>query len=637
MVQAAVTAVVLCQLRRWLDRSMLGLCFSFVFLPGLAIRADEPAQQPAILRDRALDRSQQDFVPLPGFTTDDEYSPPLRWPIDPPLGYAGPSGIAPREEQENSHFVPLEDRWRIGFPEWDRYGREHPPLDEYPYVRGAWYDPYHQNVLKGDYPILGQHNFLNLTITEDLLLEGRQVPTPTTPFESTSDPNSNDFFGDPDQFFLSNNLVVSADWVHGDGAFKPADWRVKVTQIFNVNHLVVDELGIVNPNVQRGTARMRADYALEEWFFETKLADLSPDYDFVSVRAGSQPFVSDFRGFVFADVNRMVRLFGNRDANRDQFNVIWVDQTEKDTNSFLNTFDDRHQNTVILNYYHQDFIWPGYTAQLSYLYNRDGPSFKFDQNDFLVRPDPVGVFAPHKVQAHYLGWNGDGHINRVNITHSFYWVLGKDDLNPIAGEPQNINAQMFAAEASYDRDWMRFRTSYFFASGDSNVSFGNHQATGFDTILDNPNFAGGQFSYWNRQQIKLFGVNLVNRLSLVPDLRSSKLQGQSNFVNPGLQLFNLGVDADLTPKLKVIANGNVLWFNQTEVLKTFVFQQNIGNFIGTDLSIGAEYRPHLNNNILVIGGISCLIPGKGFRDLYNPLVGKVDTLAAGFLNVALTY
>jgi hypothetical protein len=81
-----------------------------------------------------------------------------------------------------------------------------------------------------------------------------------------------------------------------------------------------------------------------------------------------------------------------------------------------------------------------------------------------LRADPVGVFAPHKVRVHYLGWNGDGHINRVNITHSFYWVLGKDDLNPIAGEPQNINAQMFAAEVSYDRDWMRFRTSYFFAS-----------------------------------------------------------------------------------------------------------------------------------------------------------------------------
>ena len=139
-----------------------------------------------------------------------------------------------------------------------------------------------------------------------------------------------------------------------------------------------------------------------------------------------------------------------------------------------------------------------------------------------MRPDPAGVFAPHEVNAHYLGWTGDGHINRFNITHAFYWVLGKDELNPIAGEPQNINAQMFALELSYDRDWMRFRTSYFFASGDSDVSFGNHEATGFDTIFDNPNFAGGQFSYWNRQQIKLFGVNLVNRLSLVPDLRQQQ-------------------------------------------------------------------------------------------------------------------
>jgi hypothetical protein len=352
---------------------------------------------------------------------------------------------------------------------------------------------------------------------------------------------------------------------------------------------------------------------------------------------GSQLFVSDFRGFVFADTNRMIRLFGTRFANRDQFNIVWVDQTEKETNSFLNTFDDRHQNTVIVNYYRQDFIWPGYTAQLSYHFNDDGPSFKFDENEFLVRPAPVGVYAPHRVTAHYLGWAGDGHINRLNISHAFYWVLGRDDLNPIAGEPQNINAQMFALELSYSPDWMRFRASYFYASGDSNVRFGNRNATGFDTIFDNPNFAGGQFSYWQRQQIKLFGVELVNRFSLVPDLRATKIEGQPNFVNPGLQLINLGVDADLTPKLKMIGNVNFLWFNQTEVLRTLVFQEDIATHIGTDLSLGAEYRPRLNNNVLLVGGISCLIPGGGFKDLYQPLVGRVETLVAGFLNATLLY
>jgi hypothetical protein len=592
---------------------------------------------PAILRDDAIDRHGRDVVQLPSAISDEPYFPPLLWPVDPPLGYAGPSGIAPREMQTSSHFVPMEDRWRIGFPEWDRHDQGQNPTTDVPYAAGSLWDPYRQNVLKGDYPILGQHTFLNITAINDLIIEGRQVPTPTTPFESTADPNQEEFFGDPDQFFLNNNIVLSFDLNHGDAAFKPTDWRLRVTPIFNVNHLVVDELAIVNPDVRRGTARGRFDFALEEWFIESKLADIGPEYDFISVRAGSQLFVSDFRGFVFADTNRMVRLFGNRETDREQYNLVYVDQTEKDTNSTLNTFDDRHQNTLIANYYRQDFIWPGYTFQLSYHFNHDSPSEEFDKNDFLVRPAPAGVFAPHTINAHYLGWAGDGHINEINISHAFYWVLGKDDLNPIAGEEQNINAQMFALELSYSPDWLRFRASYLFASGDSDVSFGDKNATGFDTIFDNPQFAGGQFSYWQRQQIGLFGVQLVNRFSLIPDLRSTKLQGQQNFVNPGLQLLNLGVDAEVTQKLRLISNVNFLWFNQTEVLQTFVFQEDIATRIGTDLSLGFEYRPRLNNNIIFTGGISTLIPGGGFSDLYRPLVGKVDTLAAGFVNAVLAY
>jgi hypothetical protein len=392
-----------------------------------------PSDEPRRFGPPVLEAPLPDFIPLPELAEQPVLM--LRWPVDPPLGYSGPSGILPREEpdSESSHFIPMEDRWRVGFPEWDRYGQEHPFLFEYPYAEGSLWDPYHQNVLKGDYPILGQHTFFVLTAVENLLLETRQVPTPTTPFESTADPDQEEFFGDPDQFFLNNNLVLSLVVNHGDGAFKPVDWRIKLTQIYNMNHLVVDELGIVNPDVRRGTARFRQDYATEEYFVEAKLADLSPDYDFLSVRAGSQPFVSDFRGFLFADINRGVRLFGTGNANRDQFNLMWLDQTEKETNSLLNTWDDRHQNTVIANYYRQDFIWPGYTSQVSYHYNRDQADFLFGKNDTLVRPDPVGVFAPHEVNAHYIGWAGDGHINRFNISHAFYWAVGHDELNPIAG------------------------------------------------------------------------------------------------------------------------------------------------------------------------------------------------------------
>ena len=190
-------------------------------------------------------------------------------------------------------------------------------------------------------------------------------------------------------------------------------------------------------------------------------------------------------------------------------------------------------------------------------------------------------------------------------------------------------------ELSYDRDWVRFRTSFFWASGDSNPN--NKHATGFDTILDNPNFAGGGFSYWQRQAIKLFGVNLTNRMSLVPDLRASKTEGQANFVNPGLQLFNVGMDLDLTPKFRVINNCNFLWFDETESLKTFTFQGNIRDYIGVDLSTGFEYRPLLSNNAILTAGLSMLIPGGGFKDLYNRLTDSVNPMLAAFMQVELAY
>src|SRR5262249_58391445 len=134
----------------------------------------------------------------------------------------------------------------------------------------------------------------------------------------------------------------------------------------------------------------------------------------------------------------------------------------------------------------------------------------------------------------------------------------------------------------------RLGTPYLWAYGDENI---NHKhATGFDAIFDNPNFAGGDFSFWQRQAIRLFGVNVTNRGSLLPNLRSSKTQGQSNFVNPGLHLANFGFDVDVTPKLRVINNVNFLWFDNVNVLRQFVFQQQIGNYIGADLSTGVEYR-----------------------------------------------
>ena len=598
----------------------------------------EPGAFPQRRNPEVLDRPiEQQVTPsvVPAMAQFDELLVPE---TDPPRGFTGPSGIIPTEQQENSHFVPVPDRWRLGYPRVDRYGLSYPYTVDYIGTEGHWWDPYNQNVLKGDFPIIGQHTFMNITATSQTLFDYRQTPIGTTPFESTSSAPQEEFFGDPNQFAINQNFFLRMDLNHGNTtAFKPLDWQIRLAPAFNFNELNVKELAVVNPDVREGRRRFR-DHSilLQEYFGEVKLADLSPDYDFISARAGNQLFNSDFRGFLFFDTNRAVRLFGSKYSNRHQFNVLFYDMVEKDTNSGLNTYEDRHQNILIANYYVQDFIFPGYTAQASFHMNNDQPSTQFDRNNFLVRPDPVGIFQEHRVEAYYFGFAGDGHMGRFNVSNAFYWVTGRDGKNPIGGQELDINATMAAIELSYDRDWARFRASFFYSSGDGNAN--DQDAEGFDTIMDNPVFAGGEFSYWQRQAIQLFGVQLVNNRSLVPNLRSSKTQGQSNFTNPGLLLFNVGLDMDLTPKLRTIMNANYLMFDETEVLSTYTFQSDIDPEIGLDLSVGFEWRPFHNDNAIILFGVSALIPDEGFKDLYSTYGDNdVETMFASFFEAILTY
>ena len=562
--------------------------------------------------------------------------PLFRYPVYPPAGYTGASSVVPSEAQETSHFVPLEDRWRMGVAPGDRYGKGHPRLDDYPYAPGNVFNPFTQNFLKEDFPIIGQHTFFDMKVISRTIANWRQVPTPNTPFESTPTPGQEDFYGNPNGFFFLQYYTLAFELNHGDKAFKPNDWRLKIAPVFNTNYLEVYENGVVLPDVKQGTRRSRGFAALEEWFIEAKIADLSPDYDFMSIRGGSQPFTSDFRGFIFSDLNRAIRIFGTRLANRDQFNLIVFDQREKDTNSFLNSFDDRGQEIIIANYYRQDFLWPGHTAQVSFHYDHDQKSLKYDKNGFLVRPDPIGIATPHEVNACYAGIATDGHINELNVTSAFYYAFGHDTLNQLALQPVDIGATMAALELSYSPDWIRFRSSVFFASGDRDPFDG--QGGGFDAIIDNSQFAGGEFSFWVRQQIKLLGTNLKNLLSIYPDLRASnKFQSQANFVNPGLQLYNVGVDFELTQRTRLITNCNFLFFDTTKSLELLVFQDNIPQSIGTDLSMGLESRPFLNNNCIIRSGVSGLITGGGFDALYGNIDGQSDNLFAAFIDAEVAF
>jgi hypothetical protein len=524
-------------------------------------------------------------------------------------------------------FEEVRDRWRLRLPIWQRY----PEDTESPFVRGRRLNPFNQNVLKGDLPIAGENLFLNLTLVSETPFEYRRVPTPSG--VSTEREDGDEFFGDSRQYAVLPTGAFSVELFRGSTSFQPRDWAVRVTPVVSVNYVSTKERNGLNASPEEGPTRRREFLSLQEAFGEVKVANVGPNFDFISVRGGIQPFNSDFRGFLFRDTNLGVRAFGTWGRNRNQWNVAFFDQLEKETNSDLNLRELRKQRVLIANWYRQDFLVDGYTISPSFHANWDqADEFFFDENGFLVRPSPIGEIRLHEVTAYYGGFGGDGHWGRLNLTHQFYQAFGTDEFNGIAGRETRINAQFAAAEVSVDKGWWRPKLSVVWASGDADPE--DDEARGFDAIIDNPNIAGGPFSFWVRQGIRAAStsVGLVGRSSLLPSLRSSKAEGQANFVNPGLFLLNGGLDADLTTKLRLTANVNYLRFDKTETLQKIFFQGEIDKAIGVDSSVGFQYRPWLNDNVIISGGASIFTPGTGFKQILTR-----NVLYTPFVVLTLTY
>ncbi|PYQ38645.1 MAG: hypothetical protein DMF77_23595, partial [Acidobacteria bacterium] len=191
-----------------------------------------------------------------------------------PVPTATPAPPAPKLP-ETPDFVPVRSRWDLPFPADPRW------------PRGKLVDPYNQNILKGDKPVAGNSLFLVLTGSLESPFEGRNLPVGSG--VSAERAGSQEFFGRYGQFFTSPRATVSAEVFKGQTAFKPKTFALKATGVFNLNYLRASERNVVHIDPREGQTRRREDASLEEAFAEVKLADLSPNYDVVSVRAGIQP------------------------------------------------------------------------------------------------------------------------------------------------------------------------------------------------------------------------------------------------------------------------------------------------------------------------------------------------------------
>ena len=550
---------------------------------------------------------------------------PLKYPL-PPID---PTKVEPPAPYHVRESISVPDRWRI----MESLGFKFP-----------WYDPYNPNVWKGDKPFTplakwGSDWFVALSAISDTLVESRRLPTPVGA-QSSDRAAANDVFGRNRQNVLVQTIILSGALVKGNTTFKPPDYEFRIVPAIQINHARIQEVRGVRIEPRAGRNRTDTHIGLQELFGDVHIRNVSDRYDFDSLRVGIQPFISDFRGFVFQDVPFGVRWFGIRDNNQWQYNIGAFRRLEKDTNSGLNDIGQRlrRDDVFVANVYRQDFPVFGHTTQATLIYNRNRESSAdyYDRNGFLVRPAVLGDARPRNYDVGYIGISGDGHFGRWNLTTSVYAALGTDQRHPLAQRKQKIRAGFAAAELSRDFSWIRLRANALVASGDNNPFDG--KATGFDAIFENPQFAGADSSFFIRQAVPLIGgggVTLSSRNGILPSLRSSKEQGQSNFVNPGLRLIGVGADVDVTPQLRLTTNLSKLDFMDTTVLSVLRNQNITSKDLGVDLSVGLQYRPFMSQNVVLTTSAAALLPGKALKQLYDE--NKRGPQYSVLLNLVLTY
>ena len=294
-----------------------------------------------------------------------------------------PGAVDPAPVDAVGAFVPLPDRWRI----MEALGFKFP-----------WYDPYNQNIWKGDKPMKipgldGDDWFFSLLGISDTIIEPRSIPTPVGP-QSSEDPGSIDIFSGIHQRIQVETILAGIILFKGDTTFRPPDHEFRLTLGLQYNRVDTEEVRALQIDPRLGNTRDDGFVAVQELFYDRHLRNVSDRYDFDSIRIGIQPFSTDFRGFLFQDLQFGVRLFGNRHNNRAQYNLAWFRRVEKDTNSGLNDIGAglRDDDIFVANLYYQDWPRLGFISQGTIVHNRNRESeFFFDENGFISRPASLGI------------------------------------------------------------------------------------------------------------------------------------------------------------------------------------------------------------------------------------------------------
>lgn len=475
------------------------------------------------------------------------------------------------------------------------------------------YDPYHQNVLKADFPITRDGDwFLEVSAFNNVVFKSRRNLDFSPVFADQITAGSLTFVRHNN--FFNENLIYGFEIRRFDDTFMPSDFRFRINGVADYRR----DLNAFNSG-------SRGEGHLFDAFVDVKLYDFGGDhdgrsnFDLLFLRGGIQGFKSDFHGLVFNDVGLGGRLFGELKKNRLRYDFTWLKLFAKDPATGFIVFSvPSSHNVAIARVTWEDFLAPGWNSEWTWHYNRErrkipGSSLRADHDTF------------------YFGAAFNGHLGRFTFNPAVYFVGGNAD-QVVAGAPveHSVRAWMGLLDWQYKLDYWNFRAGYLYASGDSDPT--DTRDTGWDSISDGTALFGGPLSYWVGENIRFGRGDFVRGNSLFPSLRGAN--APANHINPGIHAFNGGVDVVLSPRFDFSANLNYLLFAARGAYTNRVVISD--RSAGLEENVFLRVKPFLreiNQNVIFDLGFSVLHPRQGLKAAF----GTSDTVFSTFLALRLVY
>jgi hypothetical protein len=471
------------------------------------------------------------------------------------------------------------------------------------------FDPYHQNTLKADYPMAGDW-FIQVNALNTDVYKSRSNLDFTKVFPGTKFNSHNNFFNE--------NVFYGIELRHHADVFVPSNFKLHLDGVFDHKQ----DVNAVNSGDFNNNHIFDA-------FVDIHLFDAGQsNFDLTFLRAGIFAFQSDFHGLIFNDEGLGGRIFGEFLKNRLRYDVVYLKLFQKDAVSGFIDFSKTSRHQVgIARFTWEDFLVKGWNSEWSVHFN-------YDPRDIAATGHIAGLNTV------YFGNTMNGHLGRWIFNPAVYGVAGKADHVSDIGNPirHDVLAWMGLADLEYPLDYVKFRLGYTYVSGDSNPN--DTTDHGFDSISDAVQLFGGPISYFVGENIKFGGGDLNRANSFFPTFRNGNQQ--ANYVNPGLQLMNAGMDVTFSPRVQMALNGNFTRFNDTGSFAT-----NAGKLAADNANIlhknaGIEgnafirikpFLHQINQNVILDLGVSALHPLQGLQDMYQ----TDKTVYSTFVALRLVY